>query len=71
MRPSATRCPQRTVGELILYQGHINQKYGTKFNIPVVYYSTLMSVAYGRSAKEAGLDGQVVRAKPLEAIANK
>ncbi len=54
-----------------VYQGHINQKYGTKFNIPVVYYSTLMSVAYGRSAKEAGLDGQVVRAKQLEAIANK
>ena len=54
-----------------VYQGHINQKYGTKFSMPVVYYSTLMSVAYGRSAKEAGLDGQVIRAKPLEAIANK
>ena len=54
-----------------VYQGHINQKYGTKFDMPVVYYSTLMSVAYGRSAKEAGLDGQVIRAKQLETIAGK
>jgi len=54
-----------------VYQNHINQKYNTKFKMPVVYYSTLMSVAYGKSAKEAGLDGQVIRAKQLEDIANK
>jgi heterodisulfide reductase subunit B2 len=54
-----------------VYQDHINQKYGTKFKMPVVYYSTLMSVAYGKSAKEAGLDGQIIRAKQLEDIANK
>ncbi len=54
-----------------VYQGHINQKYGTKFNMPVVYYSTLMSVAYGYSAKDAALDGQVIRAKQLEEIASK
>jgi heterodisulfide reductase subunit B len=54
-----------------VYQGHINQRHGTKFSMPVVYYSQLMSVAYGRSAKEAGLDGQVIRAKKLEEIANK
>lgn len=54
-----------------VYQGHINQKYGTKFSMPVVYYSTLMAVAYGKSSKEAGLDGQVIRAKKLEEIADK
>ena len=53
------------------YQEQINQKYGTKFNIPSVYYSTLMSVAYGSSAKEAALDGQIIRAKQLEDIAAK
>lgn len=52
-----------------VYQNHINQKYNTKFKMPVVYYSTLMSVAYGKSAKEAGLGGQVIRAKKLEEIA--
>jgi heterodisulfide reductase subunit B len=54
-----------------IYQDNINETYGTKFNMPVVYYSTLMSVAFGRSAKEAALDGQVIPAKQLEDIANK
>ncbi len=54
-----------------VYQDHINQKYNTKFKMPVVYYSTLMSVAYGKSAKEAGLDGHVIRAKKLEEIAER
>ena len=54
-----------------IYQGQINKKYGTKFKIPVVYYSQLMAVAYGGSAKEAGLDGQVIKAPKLEAIAAK
>lgn len=53
------------------YQEQINQKYGTKFNMPSVYYSTLMSVAYGSSAKEAALDGQIIKAKQLEEIAAK
>lgn len=54
-----------------VYQDAINSKFGTKFNIPVVSYSTLMAVAYGRSLKESGLDGQIIRAKKLEEIANK
>jgi len=54
-----------------VYQNHINQKYKTNFKMPVVYYSTLMSVAYGKSGKEAGLDGQIIAAKPLEKIAGK
>jgi len=54
-----------------VYQGQINKKYGTKFNMPVVYYSQLMTVAYGGSAREAGLDGNVIRATKLEAIAAK
>ena len=54
-----------------IYQGHINKKYGTKFHIPVLYYSQLMTVAYGGGAKEAGLDGQVIKAPKLEAIAGK
>ena len=54
-----------------VYQDQINKHYGTKFQMPVVYYSTLMAVAYGKSGKQAGLDGQVIRAKQLEAIAEK
>lgn len=65
-----TPCPVCQMNTEV-YQEKINQKYGTKFNMPSVYYSTLMSVAFGHSAKQAALDGQIIRAKQLEDIANK
>lgn len=52
-----------------VYQNDINAKYKTKFKMPVVYYSALMSVAYGKNRKQAGLDGQVIAAKQLDDIA--
>ncbi len=54
-----------------VYQDQINQTYSTQFKMPVVYYSTLMAVAFGRSAKDAALDGQVIPAKKLEELAGK
>lgn len=52
-----------------IYQDQINARYRTRFKMPVVYYSTLMAVAYGASPKQAGLDGQIIPARPLESIA--
>jgi len=66
----ATPCPVCQMN-VELYQGQINATYGTRFKMPVVYYSTLMSVAFGRSAEEAALDGQVIPAKKLEELAGK
>ena len=37
--------------------------------MPVVYYSTLMSVAYGKDRKETGLDGLIITPKQLEEMA--
>ena len=54
-----------------VYQDQINAKYKTKFKMPVVYYSTLMSVAYGKDYKQAGLGGQIIPARQLEEIAKK
>jgi heterodisulfide reductase subunit B len=54
-----------------VYQGQINKKYGTKFQMPVLYYSQLLTLAYGSSAKDAGLDGHVIRARKLEEFAGK
>jgi len=54
-----------------IYQSQINKRHGTRFNMPVLYYSQLMTVAYGGSVKDAGLDGQVIRASKLEQIAVK
>ena len=54
-----------------VYQDDINATYGTKFKMPVVYYSTLMAVACGRNAKDSALNGQIIPAKQLEALAGK
>lgn len=54
-----------------IYQSEINKKQGTKFGMPVVYYTQLLTLSYGGSAKEAGLDGQLIRAEKLEQIAGK
>lgn len=52
-----------------IYQAEINKKQGTKLNLPVVYYTQLMTVAYGGSAKQAGLDGQLIPAQKLAQLA--
>ncbi|HCX34511.1 MAG TPA: heterodisulfide reductase [Rhodocyclaceae bacterium] len=54
-----------------VYQSEINKKQGTKLNMPVLYYSQLMTVAYGGNMKDSGLDGQVIRAAKLEKLAGK
>lgn len=52
-----------------VYQDQINKHFGTKFAMPVVYYSQLLAVAFGRSAADAALNGQVIKARKLEEIA--
>jgi len=54
-----------------VYQDEINATYGTQFKMPVVYYSNLMAVAFGRSAKDAALNGQIIPAKALDDLAAK
>lgn len=43
-----------------IHHNEINQKFGSNFNMPVVYYCQLISVADGRSVKDTALDGQVI-----------
>ena len=67
----ATPCPlcQQNVE---MYQDAVNKKFGTKNNIPVVFYSQLMAVAFGMDAKaDAALNQNVIRAKKLEKMARK
>ena len=63
-----TPCPVCQMNTEV-YQDKINAKFGTNFNIPVVYYSTLMSVAFGRSAADSALNGQIIQAEKLNKIA--
>ena len=65
-----TPCPLCQMNTEV-YQDQINARHGTKFNMPVVYYSQLMSVAYGGNVKEAALDGNIIKAQKLEKIAGK
>ena len=66
----ATPCPL-CQANVEIYQDEINAKYGSKFDMPVVYYSQLISVAYGRNGKDSSLDGQIIKSKKLEEIAGK
>lgn len=52
-----------------IYQGEVNKRYGTKFNMPVTYYSQLITVAYGGTAAEAGLNGHVIAPSKLADMA--
>lgn len=65
-----TPCPVCQMNTEV-YQDQINATYGTSFKMPVVYYSQLMNVAFGSSAKDAALDGQVIAPSKLAAIADK
>lgn len=47
---------------LDLRQEQINQTAGTNYNIPVLYFSQIMGLAFGYSPKEVGLDKLIVNA---------
>lgn len=47
----STICPMCAMN-LEMYQGRINEKYGTNFDIPIVYLTQLMAVAFGMDLKQ-------------------
>ncbi len=50
-----------------MYQGAINKKFGTDFNIPVMFYSQLMAVAFGMEAnRDAALNHNMIPSEKLE-----
>lgn len=48
---------------LDLRQAQVNETMGSKFNIPVLYFTQIMGLAYGFSSKELGLDKLIVSAE--------
>ena len=65
----ATPCPLCQTN-VEMYQDAINKEFGTNFNIPVVFYSQLMAVAFGMDAKkDAGLQRNTIRSDKLEKMA--
>ena len=47
------------------YQGRVNEIYGTSFNIPVLYFTQLMGMAFGIGAEDLGLQRGTVSAAAL------
>jgi heterodisulfide reductase subunit B len=67
----ATPCPLCQTN-VEMYQDAINKKFGTNHQIPVVFYSQLMAVAFGMDAKkDAALDQNTIKSAKLEALAKK
>jgi heterodisulfide reductase subunit B len=67
----ATPCPLCQTN-VEMYQDQINKEFGTDFQIPVVFYSQLMAVAFGMDGnKDAALDQNTIKAGKLEEIAKK
>ena len=55
----ATACPLCELN-LEAYQKKINTRFGTSFNIPVVYFTHLVGIALGIPAKKMGLDKMII-----------
>jgi heterodisulfide reductase subunit B len=54
----ATACPL-CHANLDLRQKQINEEYGSELDIPIVYFTQLMGIAYGIDAKTLGMDKHV------------
>jgi heterodisulfide reductase subunit B len=55
-----------------MYQDAVNKKFGTDFDIPVVFYSQLMAVAFGLDPHKAGsLQRNTIRSEKLEGMGKK
>lgn len=50
---------------LDVYQGKINRKFKTHYQIPVLFFTQLLGLALGFSSKELGIDRGMVSAKKL------
>ena len=64
----ATACPMCQVN-LECYQQQVNQEFGTRFEVPVVYFTQLMGLALGIPGKKLGIGKEIVAATPLEPYA--
>jgi heterodisulfide reductase subunit B len=59
-----TLCPMCQLN-LDAYQASVNKYFGTKFKIPIVYFTQLMGIALGLDPKELGIGKEFVRAKSI------
>jgi heterodisulfide reductase subunit B len=56
-------CPMCQLN-LDAYQANVNRYFGADFRIPILYFTQLMGIAFGVSARKAGLGSEIVSAHP-------
>ncbi|MDH3942505.1 MAG: CoB--CoM heterodisulfide reductase iron-sulfur subunit B family protein [Anaerolineae bacterium] len=59
-----TLCPMCQLN-LDAFQQSVNRHFGTEYNIPVLYFTQVMGLAFGISPEELGFGSEFVSAKPL------
>jgi heterodisulfide reductase subunit B len=47
------------------FQSQVNKKFKTKFNLPILFFTQLMGVAFGLSDEELGLKTGIVPAEKV------
>jgi heterodisulfide reductase subunit B len=57
-----TVCPMCQMN-LDAYQNETNRYFGTKFHMPIVFFTQLMALAFGKNAKEAGFGMELTSPK--------
>lgn len=59
----STVCPMCQLN-LDAYQNAVNAHYGTKYNIPIIYFTQLIGLAFGIPEKELGFGKEIISAQP-------
>ena len=60
----ATACPMCQIN-LECYQTQVNDKFGTKFSVPILYFTQLLGLALGVNRKKLGFGKEFVSAIPF------
>jgi heterodisulfide reductase subunit B len=58
-----TICPMCQLN-LDAYQDAVNARFGTNYNIPILYFTQLMGLAFGLSPSDVGIGQELVDARP-------
>lgn len=61
----ATTCPLCNIN-LELYQKQVNREFGTKFSIPIMYFTQLMGLALGIASGRLGIGKELVSMESLQ-----
>jgi heterodisulfide reductase subunit B len=58
----ATLCPMCQMN-IDLYQSEINHRFGTRYHVPILFFTQLMGLAFGTDARALGIGSEVVSAR--------